>query len=176
MANRQVNKRNKWCVDFTSPPKGIVLKTKTKDKELPVGFTEDKVNLPSGSQSNNDSKLISKRSWNIALAPIKQLPMNLFIMYMSGNSISIFPIMIIGMMIFRPIKAILAYKGTFKMLDADPQAILQKLAWLFGNFLGIAVALWKCQSLGLLPTAPSDWLAFKEHRERVEYVIGGISM
>lgn len=31
--------------------------------------------------------LISKRAWEVALAPLKSLPMNLFMMYMAGNSI-----------------------------------------------------------------------------------------
>ena len=165
-------KKSKWSIDFTTPPKSINFKS-SKPKENPVGYSDQKINTVVGTQSS-DSKLISKRSWNIALAPIKQLPMNLFIMYMSGSSISIFPIMIIGMMVFRPIKAMMAYKSSFKMLDADSQAILQKIVWVFGNCLGIAVALYKCHSMGLLPTAPSDWLAFKEHRTREEYVIGGM--
>lgn len=29
-----------------------------------------------------------------------------------------------------------------------------------GNGLGLALALYKCQAMGLLPTRPSDWLAF----------------
>lgn len=172
MSLKQISKRNKWSVDFTTPSKNALQKPRTDIR--PAGYTDQKSTL--STKQSMDSKLISKRSWNIALGPIKQVPMNLFIMYMSGNSISIFPIMIIGMMIFRPIKAIMAYKGTFKMLEVDSQAILQKIVWLLGNLLGVCAALWKCQALGLLPTSPSDWLAFKEHRERVEYVIGGMSM
>ena len=38
--------------------------------------------------------------------------MNLFIMYMAGNSISIFPIMMVGMMFLRPVKALLAVKSS----------------------------------------------------------------
>lgn len=173
MSNRQLSKKSKWAIDFTSPPKGAPAKTKSANI-VPCGYTQISGNLASSATQPTDSKLIAKRSWNIALGPVKQIPMNLFIMYMSGSSISIFPIMIIGMMVFRPIKAMMAYKSTFKMLDADAQAILQKIVWLFGNLLGIGVALWKCHSMGLLPTSPSDWLAFKEHRQRVEYVIGGL--
>lgn len=32
--------------------------------------------------------------------------------------------------------------------------------FLVGNGLGLALALYKCQAMGLLPTRPSDWLAF----------------
>ncbi|XP_066920449.1 ER membrane protein complex subunit 4-like [Clytia hemisphaerica] len=176
MSNKQIAKRSKWAVDFNSPPKGAPLKLKSKDTLESVGFSESRANVAQTGKETADAKLISKRSWNIALGPIKQVPMNLFIMYMSGSSISIFPIMVIGMMVFRPIKAVMAFKDTFKVLDQDSNsAILQKIVWLFGNVLGICVALWKCHSMGILPTSPSDWLAFKEHRERVEFVIGGLS-
>ena len=53
-----------------------------------------------------------QKSWDIALGPFKQIPMNLFIMYMAGNSISIFPIMMVGMMFLRPVKALLAVKSS----------------------------------------------------------------
>ena len=49
-----------------------------------------------------------QKSWDIALGPLKQIPMNLFIMWMAGNSISMFPIMMVGMMFIRPIQALLA--------------------------------------------------------------------
>jgi len=49
-----------------------------------------------------------QKSWDIALGPLKQIPMNFFIMWMAGNTISIFPIMMVGMMFFRPIQALMA--------------------------------------------------------------------
>ena len=38
-----------------------------------------------GRSGDNNATLRAKRSWDTALAPIKQAPMNLFIMYMSGE-------------------------------------------------------------------------------------------
>lgn len=58
------------------------------------------------SRENDSNHLIIKKSWDLALGPIKQVPMNLFIMFMAGNSISIFPIMMVGMLIIRPVKAL----------------------------------------------------------------------
>ncbi|XP_065648399.1 ER membrane protein complex subunit 4 [Hydra vulgaris] len=175
MTTRHVIKKNKWSIDFNSPSRtGVISKVKNYDHLNPVGYTDQKINA-SGATQVSDSKLISKRSWNIATGPAKQIPMNLFIMYMGGSSISIFPIMILGMMIFRPIKAMMAYKTTFKMFEEDKQAILLKIAWFLGNLSGIVIALWRCHSMGLLPTSPSDWLAFKEHRKQLEYVIGGMN-
>lgn len=103
-----------------------------------------------------------------------QIPMNLFIMYMSGNTISIFPIMMIGMMLIRPIKAMFSTQVTSKMAEGA-QGTGQKLVYFLGNLANVAVALYKCNSMGLLPTHASDWLAFVEPQTRIEYYGGGVS-
>ena len=43
--------------------------------------------------------------------------MNGFIMWMSGNTISIFPIMMVVMMTLRPIKTLFSVNSTFKAID-----------------------------------------------------------
>ena len=100
--------------------------------------------------------------------------MNLLIMYMSGNSISIFPIMMVGMMLVRPVKAIISTQTTFKVIEGT-QAAGQKIVFILGNIANIALAVFKCHSMGLLPTHASDWLAFVEPQSRLEYSGGGIS-
>lgn len=60
---------------------------------------------------------MTKRAWDTALQPIKSLPMNLFMMYMSGNTISIFPLMMIAMMAWRPVKALMSVNPAFKPLQ-----------------------------------------------------------
>ena len=54
------------------------------------------------------------------------------------------------------------------MMDEDapnPNALstlaLQKLVYLICNLLTLALGLWKCRSMGLLPTGTGDWLAFE---------------
>ncbi|NXQ95603.1 EMC4 protein, partial [Sagittarius serpentarius] len=79
----------------------------------------------------------------------------LFIMYMAGNTISIFPAMMVCMMGWRPLQALMSLSAS----DSSRRA-LQGLVFLVGNGLGLALALYKCQAMGLLPTRPSDWLAF----------------
>lgn len=125
------------------------------------------------SKKTDVSRLITKKSWDLALAPIKQVPMNLFIMYMAGNSISIFPIMMVGMLLMRPLQAIWSTKATFKMMEPQ-SAILQMIVYVFGNIVNIGLALYKCHSMGLLPTYASDWLAFVEPPIREEYLGVGV--
>ena len=51
--------------------------------------------------------LLQKQSWSIATSPLKQLPMNAFMLWMSGNSVQIFSIIITGMMLMNGIKGVI---------------------------------------------------------------------
>lgn len=142
------------------------------DVVYPIGYSEKPV--PDTSIQETDKNLVEKRCWDVALGPLKQIPMNLFIMYMSGNTISIFPIMMVCMMAWRPIQALMSMSATFKLLESSSQQWLQGLVYLIGNLLASALAIYKCQSMGLLPTHSSDWLAFIEPPQRIEILGGGM--
>ncbi|XP_068621220.1 ER membrane protein complex subunit 4 [Battus philenor] len=171
MSQVKSNKKHKWALDFTQ-------KTRTSANDLPSppGYSQSaSANYTESSKDADSNLLLIKKLWDVALGPLKQVPMNLFIMYMAGNSISIFPIMMVGMLIVRPIKALFATQSTFKMVEGT-QAAGQKFVYFIGNIVNILLALYKCQSMGLLPTHSSDWLAFEEPLTRVEHIGGGISM
>ncbi len=130
----------------------------------------------SGSKDGTDQQhVLTKRAFDVAIGPFKQLPMKFFIMYMAGNSISIFPIMMIFMMFMRPVKALFSLGATFKGLEAEMGRSLlgQKFIYMLGNCGGVCLALYKCHSMGLLPTHASDWLDFVEAPERMEFSGGG---
>lgn len=63
----------------------------------------------------------------------------------------------------------------FKMIEGS-HAAGQKFVYFLGNIVNIALALYKCQSMGLLPTHASDWLAFVEPQTQLEYSSGGITL
>ncbi|KAL1491325.1 hypothetical protein ABEB36_011937 [Hypothenemus hampei] len=170
MSSKQLNRRQKWSLD------NVKIRTLSTAEPLaaPPSYSSQAVSLATDVSKKTDvSRLISKKSWDLALAPLKQVPMNLFISYMAGNSISIFPIMMVGMLLMRPIQAIWATKSTFKMMETS-KAILQIIVYVFGNLVNVAVALYKCHSMGLLPTYASDWLAFVEPPLRNEFLGGGV--
>ncbi|GBP66561.1 ER membrane protein complex subunit 4 [Eumeta japonica] len=161
----------KWALDYNH-------KSKTQATELPAppGYNQGiNANYAETSKNSDSNLLLIKKLWDVALGPLKQVPMNLFIMYMAGNSISIFPIMMVGMLIVRPVKALFTTSSTFKMVEGT-QATGQKFVYFIGNIVNILLALYKCQSMGLLPTHSSDWLAFEEPQSRVEHYGGGISL
>jgi hypothetical protein len=112
--------------------------------------------------------LKEKRAWDLAIAPAKSLPMQAFMLYMSGGGVQIFSMGIVLMLLLTPFKNIAGINTAFapfapttsnaNSLNTLP---LQKLAYVACNLLTLAVGLWKCRSMGLLPTGTGDWLAFE---------------
>ncbi|XP_064598913.1 ER membrane protein complex subunit 4-like [Liolophura sinensis] len=166
-------RRHKWAIDFVGRTRGE-RQIATADLRPPVGYSDTTVSTDHANKET-DVDLIAKRSWDIALGPIKQVPMNFFIMWMAGNTISIFPIMMVGMMFFRPIQAFIQIQSTFKMIEGN-QSPVQKFVYFLGNLVCLGLAVYKCQVMGLLPTHASDWLAFVEPLKRLEWSGGGLHL
>nr|SVE93958.1 EOG090X0GNX [Scapholeberis mucronata] len=164
--SRNIAKKFKWSIDLSNRNKT------TSELPSPPGYLPSTTSIVAETTKETDSSLLIKRSWDVALQPLKQVPMNLFMMYMVGSSISIFPIMMVGMMFVRPIRALFSVNQTFKMFEGT-QAFGQVLVYILGQLVGIGLALYKCQSMGLLPTHSSDWLAFIEPQQRIEFSGGG---
>ncbi|CAK9295780.1 unnamed protein product [Gordionus sp. m RMFG-2023] len=178
MTTNRLIKRHKWHIDLRNikPSDKIssVLNQNLTIADIPSpnGFNSSYNLIQEIATNDADPALIVKRSWEIALGSVKKIPMNMFIMYMSGNSISLFPIMVVGMLFMGPIKALFGIKATFNMIEGN-QAGIQKIIYFLGNIGNILLALYKCASMGLLPTHPSDWLAFVQLPQQSEYSGGG---
>ncbi|PAA53123.1 hypothetical protein BOX15_Mlig020081g1, partial [Macrostomum lignano] len=171
--------RRRWAIEFSllhhrSPASQSrhydSLSTATAQLAAPAGYMDRPPPLAGGREP--DGALISKRGWDAALGPLKQLPMNLFIMWMAGNSVSIFPIMMVLMLFMRPIQAVFAMQATFAQIEGG-QACLQRFVYLIGNLAVLALAVYKCHTMGLLPTYESDWLSFVDSPRRTEVSGGG---
>ena len=107
--------------------------------------------------------------------------MNAIMMYMSGNSIQIFSIMITLMTLWNALNSIWGTFSAFEQFQSTPgvgktvgwtaikrlkhsNILLPALIFFLLQGLNLALGLWKCNGMGLLPTATSDWLAFMEPR------------
>jgi hypothetical protein len=152
-----------WLTDYnTSAP----AKTKSLKLADPPGYTSSEAVKSSNKSSKNAvsarkpptpeqmDTLKLKKAWEIALAPAKQLPMSAIGMYMSGNSLQIFSIMMVFMLFKGPILAVIGIQGTFQRLESDrikEQMIVVKLAFIGCNLLALALGIWKVNGMGLLP-------------------------
>ncbi|RNA31284.1 ER membrane complex subunit 4 [Brachionus plicatilis] len=166
-------KQRKWFIDLNRKPEKFSVVHQIENIQ-PVGYTDK--TLADTSNPEEGNRLIGMRSWDIATGPIKQVPMNMMISWMAGNSIALFPIMFVGMLLFRPFQSMFAMSKAFETIESGQNSILQKLVYLLGNLVNLAIALYKCHSMGLLPTYASDWLAFANPQERLEYSFGGFSL
>jgi ER membrane protein complex subunit 4 len=96
---------------------------------------------------------------------------------MSGSSIQIFSLMMTGMALWTPLNAIASVNTTFARYDtpsstssrgsstvgpsaSDEQKVdlkIPKLIFLSLQFLALAIGLYKCSTMGLLPLTSADW-------------------
>jgi hypothetical protein len=165
-------KQRKWFVDFSRRPEKYSL---TQNEHImPLGYSDRAITDTTNQEEGN--RLIGMRSWDIALGPIKQAPMNVMISWMAGNSIALFPIMFVGMLLFRPLQSMFQIGKAFEAIEVGQYSAIQKLVYFLGNLVNLGIALYKCHSMGLLPTYASDWLAFETPQDLMEFSFGGFSL
>uniref|UniRef100_A0A1D1XNT7 ER membrane protein complex subunit 4 n=1 Tax=Anthurium amnicola TaxID=1678845 RepID=A0A1D1XNT7_9ARAE len=183
-----MSNNNKWRIDFTNLSDQarkyeVQGKTCILDAPPPTGFTSSAPAIAKGNLKNKkDTQQVStekdqetlkiKKAWDAALSPGKNIPMNAFMLWMSGNGVQIFSVMITGMLFFQPIKALMGIETVFERYESPrtkSQLVWPKFVYVFLQLLTMALGLYKCSSMGLLPTATSDWLAFMEPKQILEY-------
>eukprot|EP01112_Ceratiomyxa_fruticulosa_P002037 TRINITY_DN1217_c0_g2_i18.p1 TRINITY_DN1217_c0_g2~~TRINITY_DN1217_c0_g2_i18.p1 ORF type:complete len:160 (+),score=25.82 TRINITY_DN1217_c0_g2_i18:354-833(+) len=150
MASGSSSTRRKWAIDFNQGGNALHYIKPTKQS------------------ANTELKL--KKAWEVAKAPGKGILMTAFMLWMAGSGIHIFSIMITGYSILNPIKAIFGVSSTFsKFSDGSTPLFQPKIIYILLNLLSLSVALYKCSNMGLLPTAPSDWISMLQVKQPLEY-------
>ena len=100
--------------------------------------------------------------------------MNAIMMYMSGNTLQIFSIMMVFMLFKNPVTALLSTNEVFRKYETEGTR-----KWLWGikatyvamNLVALALGVWKVNGMGLLPTTRSDWLAWETERQPLERAV-----
>ena len=113
--------------------------------------------------------------------------MQAIMMYMSGNSLQIFSIMMVYMLYVLSTKSkhrpLMAYRfknpiqgiaqtntvfSKFAGAGASSQILGIKAAYVVMQLLLLALGVYKVNAMGLLPTTRSDWLAWETERQPLE--------
>eukprot|EP00212_Chloropicon_laureae_P007881 CAMPEP_0197492466 /NCGR_PEP_ID=MMETSP1311-20131121/9390_1 /TAXON_ID=464262 /ORGANISM="Genus nov. species nov., Strain RCC856" /LENGTH=182 /DNA_ID=CAMNT_0043037377 /DNA_START=7 /DNA_END=555 /DNA_ORIENTATION=+ len=173
-----------WKVDFNqgSPAHLAVLAKTSGDGDVdPPGYNHsalvaaNKLGLEAKDgdrQDAGDHFLKEKKAWEFAQAAIKQIGMYGFMMYMSGNSVHIFSIMMTFNGIYQPFLAISKSGETFKKFS-DSEGRVNTLGpralYCLIQLSGLGFALYKLANVGLLPTHVSDWVSAMSTPTPVEY-------
>lgn len=147
--------------------------SKWRNLPPPPGFSKSSssksaVKKPTPAPDSYD-QLKEKRALDFATAPAKSLPMQAFMLYMSGGGVQIFSMGIVLMLLLTPFKNIAGMNEAFAPFAPstakNPKALTtlpaQKFVYIACNVLTLMVGLWKCRSMGLLPLGTGDWLAFE---------------
>lgn len=107
--------RRKWAFDLNS--ESIPRETLPD----PPGFDHGSITTDEGSktstQLSKETEMKQKRAMEIAYGPGRNIFMQGFMMWMSGSQINIWSMMITGMALINPIKAIADTNRTFARLD-----------------------------------------------------------
>lgn len=105
----------------------------------------------------------------IGTAPFKSLLQTGIMMWMSGSQINIFSIMITGMIVMNTIKSLFSVNTAFVSVEDGVIDLTQaKLIYVLGNLINAGLALYKCSSMGFLPTTSADWTWLLPIRQAVE--------
>ena len=179
--------RRRWNLDAPSASSTSLLPSAAsssllsqRDISFPSGYLVgdyDTQPTPSTSAVAKTADLVYQSAMNTALAPGKQLLMTAFMLWMSGNTLQIFSIMMLGMALYQPVQRIFAVQTEFARYggNAGVNLLLPQLVFVACNVAGVGLALYKCQSMGLLPTSSADWLSTRV-RPAVEFSGGGASL
>lgn len=95
-----------------------------------------------------------KKAWEIAIAPSKQIPMNAIMMYMSGNSLQIFSIMMVLMLFKGPIQGIINTNAAFAKYETPSthsRLLGVKAVYMLMQLVLLGLGIWKVNAMGLLP-------------------------
>lgn len=99
----------------------------------------------------------------IRFAPAKQLPMNLFMLWMVGNSVGIFPIYFAFMTISSGFTQLTQLSSVFQAFDNDPEVSgplkLSKAIYAICSLAMLLLGCMKLSWMGLLPVSAVDWIS-----------------
>ncbi|KAG9253238.1 uncharacterized protein F5Z01DRAFT_158377 [Emericellopsis atlantica] len=170
-----------WALQLESPP---AAKSKSSAIPDPPGFHSSVVSNKSGKDAKVQPRqaktpeemdtLKLKKAWEVALAPVKSLPMTAIMMYMSGSSLQIFSIMMVVMAFKNPLMGIVNTQQAFERFESPSVSgrLLQvKLVYVVCQLVALAVGIWKVNQMGLLPTTRSDWLMWEAQRQSLDNAV-----
>ena len=75
-----------------------------------------------------------------------------------------------GMALVNPVKALATVSTTFRMFENEEGLDLMKpkLIFIAMQVLALAVAIYKCSTMGLLPLTTADWVSYLPPVEYIE--------
>ncbi|KAI8569319.1 hypothetical protein RHMOL_Rhmol02G0269800 [Rhododendron molle] len=161
VVGKKVSTPKLWTVGTSTALEDIV---ESQEEDILLGL-----GLQSGDRSgkwvcsetkgNRRVKKNLRKAWEVAQAPFKNLLMMGFMMWMAGSTVHLFSIGITFSALWQPISALQGVGKVFEPYkDSRVELLGPKLLFIALNLGGLALGVWKLNTLGLLPTHASDWV------------------
>ncbi|XP_026660531.2 ER membrane protein complex subunit 4-like isoform X1 [Phoenix dactylifera] len=149
----------RWAVEFAESPS-----SSSYHVPDPLGFSRSSQDLDdaNGGRQKKDAEAAWKaqKAWEVAQTPFKNLLMMGFMMWMAGSTVHLFSIGITFSALWQPLSALRSVGKVFEPYkDSRVDTLAPKLLFLALNMAGLALGVWKLNTLGLLPTHASDWVS-----------------
>ncbi|PNY26625.1 ER membrane protein complex subunit 4 [Tolypocladium capitatum] len=168
-----------WVAQLESPPPA---RNRLSGASDPLGFSgspsakkKDGKPQPRKAPTTDEMETLKlKKAWEVALAPVKSLPMTVIMMYMSGNSLQIFSIMMVFMAFKNPLVGLMNTNLAFERFQTEGNSskfLQTKLVYVAMQLVALAVGIWKVNAMGLLPTTRSDWLMWESQRDPLDWAV-----
>jgi len=125
------------------------------------------------------SKLRVRRAYAFAQSSVSSIAMMTFMMWMSGNSVQVFSIMVVFGGVAQTTRAILSSRATFDRFvdgDASVDVTVPRLMFCAVQLVGLCLALRKLNVMGLLPTHASDWASGMKPPRALERAFGDVEL
>ncbi|KAJ6828836.1 ER membrane protein complex subunit 4 [Iris pallida] len=166
----------RWAVEFAD---GSTSSSSSSDAPDPVGFNRSIQDLDdaNASRQKKDAEAAwkSQKAWEVAQAPVKNLFMLGFMMWMAGSTVHLFSIGITFSALLQPLSALQGVGKVFEPYkDSRVDTLAPKLLFIALNLAGLSLGVWKLNTLGLLPTHASDWVSSLAPAHEVEYSGTGV--
>ncbi|GAA0165535.1 hypothetical protein LIER_20916 [Lithospermum erythrorhizon] len=167
----------RWAVDFSDNSNA----NSSRDIIDPPGFSRSAPHQDDSTLSRQkkeaESTWKAQKAWEVAQAPMKNLMMLGFMMWMAGSTVHLFSIGITFSALWQPISALQGVGKVFEPFkDKNVDLLLPKLVYIALNLVGLGIGVWKLNTLGLLPTHASDWVSSLPPAQEVEYSGGGLPL
>jgi hypothetical protein len=104
---------------------------------------------------------------SLAKSMVNQVVQTFFMLWMTGNSIQIFSLIMLAMAAISPIKSIFQIGGLFSKYEKmGANCFFPKFLYFVGNIICIGLVLWKCNKMNLIPL---EWLENDKYLHSYQY-------
>lgn len=148
--------KNKWNINFPEQ--------NSKEIIEPFGSINIKNEKDSEKKEIDKNELKIKKANEISNSPSKTILMTIFLLWISGNQIQIFPIIITIMNIYQPIMSIINIEQIFQEVEGIPLK-KQKIIFIFWNLIQIGLGMMKCYYMGIFSRI--EEMTYEEHSNLV---------